>query len=332
MRDPYDVLGVGRSASADEIKKAFRRLAKKHHPDQNRDDPKAQEAFAEVNSAYEILGDAEKKGQFDRGEIDAEGKPRFTGHPGGGFDFRSGGGGPFGGFSGGRGGARGPHGGGPEFDDFLTDILGQAFGGRARGGAGTGGAGMGGAGMGGAGMGGAGMGGGARAGAGARARGEDIEVEAKVSLEDVAAHAKVRVDLPTGRTLDVQLPEGVSDRQQIRLKGQGHPGTPAGDVMVTIVFERHPQFRVHGHDLEIDAPITLEDAVLGGRVRVPTLSGAVEINLAAGTTGAKELRLKGKGLPTKAGGHGNLYVKPRIVLPEDGDAELAAFLKARKAR
>lgn len=317
MRDPYDVLGVGRSASADEIKKAFRRLAKKHHPDQNRDDPKAQEAFAEVNAAYEILGDTAKKGQFDRGEIDAEGKPRFTGHPGGGFDFRSGGG-PFGGGRGGRPG----HGGGPEFDDFLTDILGQAFGGRARAGMGGGPGGMGG---GPGGMGGAGR-------AGPRTRGEDVEVEARVSLEDVAAHAKIRVELPTGRTLDVQLPEGVSDRQQIRLKGQGHTGTPSGDAIVTVVFERHPQFRVNGHDLEIDAPVTLEDAVLGGRVRVPTLSGAVELNLPAGTTGAKELRLKGKGLPTKAGGHGNLYVKPRIVLPETGDAELAAFLQARRSR
>jgi len=318
MRDPYDVLGVARSASADEIKKAFRRLAKKHHPDQNRDDPKAQEAFAEVNSAYEILGDAAKKAQFDRGEIDAEGKPRFTGHPGGGFDFRS---------AGGRTGARGGHGGGPEFDDFLTDILGQAFGARGRGGMG-GGMGGGRAGMGGmGGMGGAGMGGGQP-----RARGENIEVEARVSLEEVAEHAKIRVELPNGKTLDVQLPEGVSDRQQIRLKGQGHPGTPNGDVMVSVVFQKHPQFRVNGHDLELDAPITLEDAVLGGRVRVPTLSGAVELNLPAGTTGGKELRLKGKGLPTKTGGSGNLYVTPRIVLPEGGDPELEAFLKARRSR
>lgn len=317
MRDPYDVLGVARSASADDIKKAFRRLAKKHHPDQNRDDPKAQGAFAEVNSAYEILGDAPKKAQFDRGEIDAEGKPRFTGHPGGGGPF---GGNPFGGA---RGGASAGHGGGPEFDDFLTDILGQAFGARGRGRPGGAG-GMGGMG----GRPGAGMGGGGQT----RARGEDVEVEARVSLEEVAEHAKIRVELPSGKSLDVQLPEGVSDRQQIRLKGQGQPGTPNGDVMVSVVFQRHPQFRVNGHDLEIDAPISLEDAVLGGRVRVPTLSGAVELNLPAGTTGGKELRLKGKGLPTKTGGHGNLYVTPRIVLPEGGDAELEAFLKARRAR
>ena len=321
MRDPYDVLGVARSASADDIKKAFRRLAKKHHPDQNQNDPKAKEAFAEINSAYEILGDASKKAQFDRGEIDAEGKPRFTGAGGGGFDFRSSGG-PFGGGFGfsSRSGPRGGHGGGPEFDDFLTDILGQAFGGGA-GGARSG-----------FGRGGARPGAEAGGGAGPRGRGGDIEAEARVSLEEVMAHAKVRVDLPTGRTLDVQLPEGVSDRQQIRLKGQGHPGAVAGDALVTVIFQRHPQFTVDGHDLEIDVPVSLEDAVLGGRVRVPTLSGAVELTLPAGTTGAKALRLKGKGLPTKAGGFGNLYAKPRIVLPEGGDAELEAFLRARRKR
>ncbi len=316
MRDPYDVLGVARTAGADDIKKAFRRLAKKYHPDQNKDDPRAKESFAEVNSAYEILGDTAKKAQFDRGEIDAEGKPKFTGFGGGqGFDFR-GGGNPFGG----AGGRTAGHG-GAEFDDFLTDILGQAFGGgragfRAGAGAGP-----------------QGSAGGGSTGPRTRARGEDIEATAHVSLEEVARGAKVRVDLPTGRTLDVSLPEGVTDRQQIRLKGQGQPGGGgAGDAIVTVAFQRHPIFRVDGHDLESDVPITLEDAVLGGRVRVDTLEGAVELTLPAGTTGGKALRLKGKGLPTKAGGRGNLYVKPRVVLPEGGDAELEAFLRARKAR
>ena len=313
MRDPYDVLGVSRSAGADDIKKAFRRLAKKYHPDQNQNDPRAKESFAEVNSAYEILGDATKKGQFDRGEIDAEGKPKFTGFGGSsGFDFRSGGG-PFGG--GGRAGAGGR--GGAEFDDFLTDILGQAFGGGARR----------------AGAGGPGAGMGAGAGARTRARGEDVEVTAHVSLEQVARGDKVRVELPTGRTLEVALPEGVVDRQQIRLKGQGHAGAGgAGDAIVTVAFQRHPLFHLDGHDLESDVPISLEDAVLGGRVRIETLEGAVELTLPAGTTGGKALRLKGKGLPTKAGGRGNLYVKPRIVLPEGGDAELEAFLRARRKR
>ena len=311
MRDPYDVLGVARSADADDIKKAFRRLAKKHHPDQNRDDPKAKEAFAEINSAYEILGDTAKKGQFDRGEIDAEGKPRFTGHAGGGFGGGFGGGGPFGG---GRG--RQTHGSGPEFDDFLTDILGQAFGGgRARGAGGPGGMG--------------GMGGGARRPQG---RGDDIEVEKAVTLEEVSTQAKIRVELPSGRTLDVPLPEGVSDHQKVRLKGQGQPGATPGDAIITVVFQKHPQFRTDGHDLEIDVPISLEDAVLGGRVRVPTLEGAVELTLPAGTTGGKPLRIKGKGLPTKAGGRGAIYVTPRIVMAEGGDAELEAFLRARKKR
>ncbi len=312
MRDPYQVLGVSKSANAEEIKKAFRRLAKKHHPDQNRDDPKAKEAFAEVNAAYEILGDAPKRAQFDRGEIDAEGKPRFTGFAGGG---------PFGG-----GGGRQSHGGGPEFDDFLTDILGQAFGGgRARGGGGGGGgfrSAFGDAG----GMG--GMGGGGRA----PVRGEDIEVEKRVTLEEVDKTAKVRVELPGGRQIDLALPEGVSDHQKVRLKGQGQPGAQPGDAIVTVIFERHPKFRVDGHDLELDLPITLEDAVLGGRIRVDTLDGAVELTLPAGTTGGKALRLKGKGLPTKAGGRGALYVTPRIVLPEGGDAELEGFLRARKKR
>lgn len=317
MRDPYDILGVGRSADADEIKKAFRRLAKKHHPDQNRDDPRAKEAFAEINSAYEILGDAGKRGQFDRGEIDAEGKPRFTG--GGGFDFRNSG--PFGSgafdssaFTGGHRGAGNR--GGVDFDDFLGDILGKTFGGGH-----------------GFRPGGAGPGPGAGPGRQqARGRGGDVEVEARVTLEQVAERAKVRVDLPSGRSLDVQLPEGVTDRQQIRLKGQGHAGATPGDAIVTVVFERHPLFRVDGHDLEVDVPIGLEEAVLGGRVRVATLDGAVELNLPAGTTGTKALRLKNKGLPTKAGGFGNLYARPRIVLPEEGDAELEAFLKARRRR
>ncbi|TBW34511.1 J domain-containing protein [Siculibacillus lacustris] len=315
MRDPYDVLGVGRSASADEIKKAFRRLAKKHHPDQNRNDPKAKEAFAELNSAYEILGDGGKRAQFDRGEIDAEGKPKFSAGPGG-FDFR--GGGPFGG---GRGGPRGGHGAEPPFDDFLTDILGQAFGGgRAGFGRGPG-----------MGAGAAGPGAGA-AGAKTRGRGDDVEVQVPVSLEEVASHAKVRVELPSGRSLDVQLPEGVVDRQQIRLKGQGQPGATPGDALVTVVFRRHPQFQVDGHDLEVDVPVSLDEAALGGRVRVTTLDGVVELTLPAGTTCARALRLKGKGLPNKTGGRGDLYAKPRIVLSEGGDAELEAFLRARRAR
>ncbi|WP_407048141.1 DnaJ C-terminal domain-containing protein [Methyloraptor flagellatus] len=311
MRDPYDVLGVSRSASEDEIKKAFRKLAKQHHPDQNKDNPKAKDAFAEVNSAYEILGDKAQRAKFDRGEIGADGKPRFTGFGGGGFEGF--GGDPFGGGRGGAGKARGA----PEFDDFLTDILGQAFGREKRGARGGFG----------------GFEGGRGAGSGPAEKGQDVASSVDVTLEEVATRAKVRVNLPSGKTLDVALPEGVVDGQQIRLKGQGHAGPGgAGDAIVTVHILPHAQFRVEGRDLRLDLPVALDEAVLGAKVRVPTLESTVEITLPAGTTGAKSLRLRGKGLPDKTGTRGDLYVHPRITLPDEGDAELEAFLRARKRR
>jgi DnaJ-class molecular chaperone len=312
MRDPYDVLGVSRSASEDEVKKAFRRLAKKHHPDQNKDDPRAKDSFAEVNSAYEILGDKAKRAQFDRGEIDAEGKPKFSGFEG--FGNRGG----FEGYSrrsGGGGGGQGI------FDDFMTDILGRAMGGESR------------------------RGGFRRTGGGGTAdfgderggpyRGEDVAVTLEVALEDLVSGEKVRVTLPTGKTLDVSLPDGVTDGYRMRLKGQGQTsglGGPAGDAMLTVTFQKHPQFRVDGFDLRTDLPVSLEDAVLGGRVRVQTLEAPVDVTIPARTTGGKAMRLKGRGLPKKGGERGDLYVTPRIVLPDGGDAELEGFLRARRAR
>jgi DnaJ-class molecular chaperone len=324
MRDPYDVLGVSRSASEDDIKKSYRKLAKKYHPDQNQNNPKAKDAFSEINSAYEIVGDKDKRAQFDRGEIGADGKPKgFEGFGAGGFEGFSRGGGAR---------SRATPGGGADMDDFLNDILGQAFGGRRRG-AGPAGAGAGFSGFSGAG---AGFGGaGAQTsgfGAGRSAKGEDLQVTIDVSLEEVASQSKVRVTLPTGKTLDIQLPEGATDGQQIRLKGQGMPGGPAGDAIVTLAFKPNAQFRQEGSDLRHDLPISLEDAVLGGRVRVPTLEGAVDLNIPAGTTGLKAMRLRGKGMPIKGGGHGDLYVHPRITLPEGGDEELEAFLRMRKTR
>jgi DnaJ-class molecular chaperone len=165
-------------------------------------------------------------------------------------------------------------------------------------------------------------------------RGEDVAVTVEVTLEDLVAGEKIRVQLPTGKTLDVSLPEGVTDGHKMRLKGQGQPGafgTPAGDAIVTVAFARHPRFRVDGADIAADVPVGLEDAVLGGRVRVETLEGTVELSLPPKTTGAKPMRLKGKGLP-KPGGRGDLYVTPRIVLSDGGDAELEGFLRARRAR
>ncbi|WP_181699147.1 DnaJ C-terminal domain-containing protein [Chthonobacter albigriseus] len=313
MRDPYDVLGVPRSASEAEVKKAFRKLAKQYHPDANANDPKAQEKFSEINSAYEIIGDQEKRAQFDRGEIGADGKPRFQGFEG------------FGQGAGARGRTAG-FGGDRASEDILNEIFGDAFAGFAR---------AGGAGAGGAARGRrrttfeSGFEPGAEApgrAAGGPRKGADVMVTAKVRLEDLVGSGKVRVLLPSGKTLDVKVPLGFEPGQQMRLKGQGS-GEPPGDAIVILVYEPHPQFRPDGVNLRLDLPVSLDEAVLGGRVRVPTLEGAVEMNLPAGTTGAKALRLRGKGLPDKAGNRGDLYLTPRIVLPDGADAGLEQLMK-----
>lgn len=305
MRDPYEVLGVPRSANAAAIKSAYRKLAKKHHPDSNKDDPKAAERFAELNSANEILGDEDKRKQFDRGEIDADGKPRFQGFPGGGgargragaggfesYTFRSGGGG-------GQGGGA------------FEDILNSMFGGGMRG---------------------------ARPGAGGAGQFEfdtggigvdlDLNVAMTVSLEESVQGGEKRVRLPTGKELNVKIPVGVVGGQQIRLKGQGEtaPGHPPGDLLITITVAPHPFFKVDGADLRIDLPVTLYEAVLGGKVRVPTLANAVELSVPKNTSSGRTFRLKGKGLP-KAGGTGDLFVIIRIMLPDGNDAELEALME-----
>ena len=303
-RDPYTVLGVSKSAKADDIKKAFRRLAKKYHPDQNKDDPKAKEKFAEANQAYEILGEEVKRKQFDRGEIDAEGKPRgFEGFPGGGA--RPGGGNQGGGeFEFGPGGfrQRGASGG---FD--ASDIFSELFGG------------------------------GRGAGPGARTRqrpqqaGEDLQASLSVSLEEAVRGATKRVAMPTGKALDVTIPAGIEDGKQIRLKGQGNPspfGGPAGDAIVTVKVAPHTLFKVDGRDLRIDLPLTLYEAVLGGPVEVPTLTGRIELNIPAGTSGGRTLRLRGKGLPASGSNPaGDLFVTMKIVLPEASDSELETLMK-----
>ena len=302
MRDPYEVLGVPRSASAAAIKSAFRKAAKKHHPDSNKGDPKAAERFAEINTANEILGDEDKRKQFDRGEIDAEGKPRFQGFGGGdprgragpgGFEtytFRSGGG------AGGAGGS---------FEDILNSMFGGAAGRGARGGASpfdfdTGGVGL------------------------------DLDVNASltVSLEDAVKGAEKRVRLPTGKELNVKIPPGVTTGQQIRLKGQGEtaPGHRPGDVLISVSIAPHPFFKVDGSDLRVDLPITLYEAVLGGKVRVPTLGGAVELSIPKNTSSGRTFRLKGKGLP-KSGGAGDLFVTTKIILPDGNHSELEQLMQ-----
>jgi len=303
MRDPYEVLGVPRGASAAAIKSAYRKLAKKHHPDSNKNDPKAASRFSEINSANEIIGDAEKRKQFDRGEIDAEGKPRFQGFPGGGDPRGRGGAGGFETHTFRSGGAGGQGG--------FEDILNSMFGGAAARGRGT------------------------RPGpgstfdfdAGGIALDLDLSVAMAVSLEEAVKGAEKRVRLPTGKELNVKIPAGVTSGQQIRLKGQGEtaPGHPPGDLLITVSFAPHPFFKVEGSDLRLDLPITLYEAVLGGKVRVPTPGSAVELSIPKNTSSGRTFRLKGKGLP-KPGGTGDLFVTTRIMLPDGNDAELEALM------
>src|SRR5215475_10091572 len=307
MRDPYEVLGVPRGASAAAIKSAYRKLAKKHHPDSNKNDPKAAARFSEINSANEILGDEDKRKQFDRGEIDAEGKPRFQGFPGGGagaggragpggfesYTFRSGSAGP--------GGFGGPSG----FEDILNSMFGGAQRAARQGGGSpfefdTGGIGL----------------------------DLDLNVSMTVSLEESVKGAEKRVRLPSGKELNVKVPAGVTSGQQIRLKGQGEsaPGHRPGDVLITVNIAPHPFFKVDGSDLRVDLPITLYEAVLGGKVRVPTLGGAVELSLPKNTSSGRTFRLKGKGLP-KEGGSGDLFVTTKIILPDGNDSELEQLMQ-----
>ncbi|MBV9563550.1 MAG: J domain-containing protein [Bradyrhizobium sp.] len=306
MRDPYEVLGVPRNATAAAIKSAYRKLAKKHHPDSNKNDPKAAARFAEINSANEIVGDEEKRKQFDRGEIDGEGKPRFQGFPGAGAGGRAGPGG-FETFSFRTGGGQG--GGTQGFEDILNSM----FGGAARGGA--------------------------RRGpstfdfdAGGIGVDLDLTVSMTVSLEEAVNGAEKRVRLPTGKELNVKIPAGVQPGQQIRLKGQGEtaPGHPPGDLLIAVQIAPHPFFKVDGSDLRVELPITLYEAVLGGKVRVPTLGSAVELSIPKNTSSGRTFRLKGKGMPRPAGTVGDLFVTIRIMLPDGNDAELEALMQKWK--
>jgi DnaJ-class molecular chaperone len=320
MRDPYDILGVTKNASPAAIKSAYRRLAKKLHPDANKQDKKAANKFAELNAAYEIVGDEDKRKAFDRGEIDAEGKPRFQGFEG--FGPGAGGGGRPGGpgrdghfetFSWGSDGFQRSGRGAGAFGGGVEDILKEMFGSAA-------------------------AGAGRRSGFeaedfGTAGAGRDVTGSVSIALQEAASGTSRRVLLPTGKEVEVKIPAGLADGQTIRLKGQGLPGPGgvAGDALIAVSIAPHPMFQREGANLRLELPVTLYEAVLGGRVRVPTLDGAVELAIPPGTSSGRTFRIKGKGMPAKDGA-GDLYATVRIVLPERADAELEELMRTWQDR
>jgi DnaJ-class molecular chaperone len=291
MRDPYDVLGVSKNASEADIKKAFRSLAKTHHPDKRGGDAAAQKKFQEISAAYDIVGDKDKRAKFDQGVIDANGNPR-------GFDPGAGGFRPGAGPGDVHFAWGGPE--GAEAGFSAEDILGEIFGG-----------------------------GGGRRRRRAR-RGEDYSLAMTIGFEEAARGGTRRVTLPDGRELDVRIPIGVRDGQQIRLKGQGGPGRengPSGDLLLTVHVAPHPWLTRDGNDLKMDLPVTLKEAVLGAKANVPTLTGPVTLSIPAGSNTGRALRLKGKGLPAHAGQPaGDLYVKLVVMLPDKADPALKEFV------
>jgi DnaJ-class molecular chaperone len=308
MADPYATLGVARSATEKDIKSAYRKLAKELHPDRNKDNPKAAERFSDVTKAYDLLSDKDKRAQFDRGEIDAEGNPAMPfGH-----GFGTGGGGFGGGvFRPGAGGARGFS--AQDFEGFggaegldIGDIFEGLFG---RGGAGA-----------------SGMGGAGRRAPPPRNKGANVQYRLRVPFTDAATLKAQRITLADGKTIDLKLPAGVEDGTQMRLSGKGEPG-PAGngDALVTIMVEPHPFFRREGDDVRLDLPVTLDEAIRGAKVKVPTADGAVMLTVAPGSGSGKVLRLKGKGFTKKGGGRGDQLVTLEIELP-DNIAQLAEKL------
>jgi DnaJ-class molecular chaperone len=279
--DPYGELGVSRTASADDIRKAFRKLAKKHHPDVNPGNKASEETFKRLSAAFDLLGDPEKRRRFDAGEIDADGREIMRGFSGNPFQqegagFRS-----------------------AEFENIdLSEILGEMFG----------------------------RGGGPRAGGGFPSRGSDVRAQVEISLEDAIRGGKTRIAFSDGRTLDVTIPKGAVDGQVLRLKGQGAPGRAGpGDALIELVLRPHPVFRREGAALVFDLPVSIPDAVLGGKVQAPTPDGTVTLMVPKGSNSGATLRLKGKGLPTGHGARGDLLAKIVVALPDAPDPALERF-------
>lgn len=295
--DPYSVLGVARTATDEEIRRAYRKLAKQHHPDLNPNNSAAAERFKKVSAANDIVGDPEKRKLFDRGEIDATGeqrRPQWRTHAGAGR-------------AGPRGGMGGMGGGGPGFEggfgfsDVFSDLFGDG-----------------------------GPSGRHPRGGGFPVKGPDVRYTLEVDFLEAVTGAKKRVTLPQGGVLDLTVPEGVSDGQVLRLKGKGGAspaGGEAGDALIEIAVKPHARFKRDGQDILIDVPITIDEAVLGAKIEVPTITGRVAVAVPKATSSGRVLRLKGKGVKnTATGASGDQLVTLRIVLPETVDDDLAYFL------
>jgi DnaJ-class molecular chaperone len=287
--DPYSVIGVAKTASAEDITKAYRKLAKKLHPDLNPGDKSAEERFKRITAAYDIIGDPDKRGRYDRGEIDATGQEtpqqRY---------YRE--------YAGGAEGARYRSTAGYEDIGAFSDLFGDLFGER----------------------------GGGRGGAGGRRfsmRGQDAQYRLDVDFLDAVNGTKTRITLPDGGTLDVTIPPGVTDGQVLRLKGKGSPGLGEGgpgDALIEIGVRPHPVFKRDGDDIIAEVPITLDEAVLGGKVEVPTISGRVFATVPPGSNTGQTLRLKGRGI--KRGDRtGDQLVKLSVVMPDRIDEDLKSF-------